>query len=148
MFTRMDSPLYDYGSAFRGRTLISKRASLKKRLYAGCAVILLAGLLSATWIYRTADEGPDLSGAYQIIVVNGVPQPVAPNESKIYVRDLQRYGGKMAVVFDDINRWFAGLWRGKSLALTVAFIAVCVSFALYFIALALPEESVRDGAGE
>jgi len=120
----------------------------RRRLFAACAVVLVAGLSLAGWIYVKADDGPDLSGAYQIIVVNGVPQPIAPNESKAYVRDLQRYGGKMAVVFDDINRWFAGLWRGKSLALTVAFIAVCVSFALYFIALALPEDSVRDGAGE
>ena len=120
----------------------------KRRLLAACAVVLVAGLSLAGWIYVRADDGPDLSGAYQIIVVNGVPQPIAPNESKAYVRDLQRYGGKMAVVFDDINRWFAGLWHGRSLALTVAFIAVFVSFALYFIALALPEDSVRESAGE
>jgi hypothetical protein len=80
--------------------------------------------------------------------VNGVPQPIAPNESKMYQRDLQRYGGKMAVIFDDINRWLAGLLRGRSLALTVAFIAVIVSLVMYFVALALPEDSVRDGAGE
>jgi hypothetical protein len=114
-------------------------ARLRRCLYAACAVVLIAGLTVAGWIYVKADEGPDLSGAYQIIVVNGVPQPIAPNESKMYMRDLQRYGGKMAVVFDDINRWFAGLWHGKSLALTVAFISVVVSFAFYFAALALPE---------
>lgn len=124
------------------------RARLRKRLYAACAIILLAGVSCAGWIYARAGDGPDLAGAYQIIVVNGVAQAIAPNESKAYVRDLQRYGGKMAVVFDDINRWFAGLWHGKSLALTVAFLSVFVSFVLYFIALALPEDSVRDGAGE
>jgi hypothetical protein len=140
---------YDSGFAPQGTTTLKlKHTSLKKRLYAGCAVVLITGLLCATWLYRTADEGPDLSGAYQIIVVNGVPQPIAPNESKMYQRDLQRYGGKMALIFDDINRWWSGLWHGRSLALTVAFIAVFVSFALYFTALALPEDSVRNEAGE
>jgi hypothetical protein len=110
---------------------------LRKGLFAACALVLVAGLACAAWIYKTADDGPDISGAYQIIVVNGVPTPIAPNESKAYMRDLQRYGGRMAVVFDDINRWWSGLWHGRSLALTVAFITVLASLALYFIALAI-----------
>ena len=110
---------------------------MKKRLYAACMLVLVAGLAGAGWIYRTADDGPDLAGAYQIIVVNGVPTPIAANQSKAYMRDLQRYGGKMAVIFDDIGRWWDGLWRGKSLALTVAFLSVLASFALYFVALAV-----------
>ena len=114
-------------------------ARLRTRLYAACAVVLVAGLSLAGWIYVKADDGPDLSGAYQIVVVNGVPQPIAPNESRMYQRDLQRYGGKMAVVFDDINRWFAGLWRGRSLALTVAFIALVVSSGLLLAAAYVPE---------
>jgi len=112
-------------------------ASLRKRLYAGCAAVLVAGLACAGWIYRTAEDGPDLSGAYQIIVVDGVPQAIAPGESKAYVRDLQRYGGKTAVLFDEIDRWFLGLWHGKSLALTVAFLSLLVFLTLYFIALAV-----------
>ena len=110
---------------------------MKKRLYAACALVLVAGLGCAAWLYSRAGDGPDISGAYQIVVVNGVPTPIAPNESKAYMRDLQRYGGKMALVFDDIGRWWSGLWHGKALALTVACIAVGVSFALYFIALAI-----------
>jgi len=43
----------------------------------------------------------------------------------------------MAVVFDDIGRWWSGLWHGRSLALTVAFISVLASLALYFVALAV-----------
>jgi hypothetical protein len=30
----------------------------------------------------------------------------------------------MALLFDDIGRWWNGLWRGKSLALTVAFLTL------------------------
>ena len=121
---------------------------MRRKLYAACALVLVAGLACAGWIYASADDGPDLSGAYQIIVVNGVPQTIAPGESKAYVRDLQRYGGKMAVLFDEFDRWFMGLWKGKSLALSVAFLAVLASFALYFIALALPEDELRDRGGE
>ncbi len=121
---------------------------MKKRLYAACVVVLVAGLGGSAWIYRTADDGPDLSGAYQIVIVDGVPRAVAPNESKAYVRELQRFGGKMALVIDDIDRWWDGLWHGRSLAITVAFLTVLTAFALYFIALALPEDSPPGGTSE
>ena len=110
---------------------------MKKRLYAACAFVLVAGLAGAGWIYRTVDDGPDLAGAYQIVVVDGVPRAIAPSESKAYVRDVQRFGGKMGLVLDDIGRWWNGLWHGKALALTVASLTVAVSFALYFVALAI-----------
>jgi hypothetical protein len=115
---------------------------LRKRLYAACVLVLVAGLACAGWIYAGADDQPDLSGAYQIIVVNGVAQPIAPNESKAYVRDLQRYGGKMALVFDDINRWWSSLWQGKSLALTVAFLTVVASCGLLLVAAHVPEDII------
>ena len=118
---------------------------MRKKLYAAAVLVLVAGLACAGWLYSRADDGPDLTGAYQIVVVNGVPTPIAPNESKAYMRDLQRYGGKMAVIFDDIGRWWDGLWRGRSLALTVAFVTVLASLALYFVALAVPED--RPPAG-
>ncbi len=110
---------------------------MRKKLFAACALVLVAGLALAGWIYSRADDSPDLSGAYQIVVVDGVPQPIAPNESKAYRREVQRYGGKMALLFDDIGSWWGGLWHGRSLALTVAFITVVVSFALYFIGVAV-----------
>ena len=110
---------------------------MKKKLYAASFVVLVAGLACAGWIYSRADDGPDLSGAYQIVVVDGAPTAIPANQSKAYVRELQRYGGKMAVLFDDFGRWWDGLWRGKSLALTVAFLTVLASLALYFVALAV-----------
>jgi len=123
-------------------------ARLRTGLCAACALVLVAGLACAAWIYEKADDSPDLSGAYQIIVVNGVPQPIAPNESKMYQRELQRYGGKMALLLDDINRWWSGLWRGKSLALTVAFLTLVFSSGILLIAAYLPEDSAPDRAGE
>jgi len=121
---------------------------LRKKLYAACALVLVAGLACAGWIYASADDGADLSGAYQIIVVNGVPQAIAPNQSKAYLHDVERYGGKMGLIFDDIGRWWNGLWHGKSLALTVGFLTVLVSFGFLLIATYLPEDSTFDGRGE
>ena len=123
-------------------------ARLRNRLHAACALVLFAGLGLAAWIYASADDGPDLAGAYQIIVVDGVPQPIAPNESKAYMRDIQRYGGKMAVLFDDIGRWWNGLWRGKSLALTVAFLTLVFSAGILLISAYVPEDSAPDRPGE
>ncbi len=54
--------------------------------------------------------------------------------SKLYVRDLQRFGGKAAVLFDELDRWFAGLWEGKTLGLTIAFGAATVSAVLLLLA--------------
>lgn len=121
---------------------------MKKRLYVLGALVLAAGVAGAAWIWVQAGDGPDLSGAYQIVVVDGVPRAIAPNESKAYMRDLQRYGGRMSVILDDFDRWWSRLWHGRSLALTVAFLAVLVSFTLYFVAVALPEDSPRDPGGE
>ena len=121
----------------QGRARVRGDGELKKKLYAACAFVLAAGLACAGWIYTTADDGPDLSGAYQIVIVDGVPRAVAPNESKAYARELQRFGGKMALVIDDVNRWWSGLWHGKALALTVASLTVAVSFALYFVAVSI-----------
>ena len=110
---------------------------MRKRLFAASVLVLAAGLACAGWIYSRAGDGPDISGAYQIVVVNGVPTPIAPNESKAYMRDVQRYGGKLGVILDDIGRWWNGLWHGRALALTVAFLSVLVFLALYFVGIAV-----------
>ena len=107
---------------------------LQTRLYASSFIVLIAGLCGAVLIYLTAGDDADTAEAYRIVVVDGKAYPIAPGESKMYVRELQRFGGKAAVVFDEFNRWFAGLWRGKSLAVTVGWIAVLLSLGLFLFA--------------
>jgi len=36
----------------------------------------------------------------------------------------------MALLFDDLDRWFKGLWRGRALAVTVVWITAFVPGAL------------------
>jgi hypothetical protein len=45
------------------------------------------------------------------------------------------------VPFDELNRWCAGLWRGKALGTTVAWIGVFVALVLLALARHAPPDS-------
>ena len=114
--------------------------SLKIRLYLIAACILVAGLGSATAIYFTA---PDYSDNVGYEIINGKAYPVAPEDSKMYMHDMELYGGKANVIADEFIRWFDGFWHGETLAFTVAFIAASISLALIFYAAGLPSKITR-----
>jgi hypothetical protein len=117
-------------------------AELKKRLRRGCLVVLVAGLCSAMLIYLLAEDIPDDSLGY--VVVNGTVYPLATSDSKKYRREVQRFGGKAALVFDDFSRWFGELWQGKTLGKTVAWISILVSLGLYLFANSLAPDARPD----
>ena len=103
--------------------------TLSIRLYLAGAVILLAGLLGAAAIYFTAgEESGDVLG-YEII--DGKAYAITPSDSKMYRHDLERFGGKAAVLADDLNRWFAGLWTGTKLARTVAVLTIVLALGFF-----------------
>ena len=54
------------------------------------------------------------------------------------MHQLQHFGGKAAVLFDEFDRWFESLWQGKSLGITVAWISVLVSLGIALFASTLP----------
>lgn len=113
-------------------------ARLKARLTLAAVLLLVAGLTSASLIYAFADEAPPDAIGY--IVADGIKYPIAPNQSKRYVRDLERFGGKASVLFDEFDRWFAGLWRGKTMGITVGCLAAMVSVVLFAFAASLPPD--------
>ena len=98
----------------------------RSRLNAIALFILAGGLSAALVIWLFADDEAVHPIVYEMSI------------SKHYVRELQRFGGKMALLFDDINRWFASLWHGKRLALTIAALSTGASLALYLIARRYP----------
>jgi hypothetical protein len=118
-------------------------AELKRRLRLSCLLILVVGLCGAMLIYLLAEDVPDASLGYS--VVNGTVYPLSTRDSKIYRREVQRFGGKAALLFDDINRWFAELWQGKALAGTVAWISILISLGLYLFANILAPDARSDG---
>jgi hypothetical protein len=94
----------------------------KTRLRLGALVVLAVGLASALGIYLAADDAPS---SVALAEMHG---------SKPYVHQLERFGGKAAVMFDQLNRWFAGLWDGKQLGITVAWITLAVAGVMLFVA--------------
>jgi hypothetical protein len=113
-----------------------KVADLHESLILIGAIIMLVGLSSAILIYQLAEDDSDSVLGYEII--DGSAYPIRPEDSRMYRRDLELYGGKAAVVVDDFSRWFGGLWHGKSLAFTVAGISIFISFVFFFAANRLP----------
>src|ERR1700680_5014027 len=75
------------------------------------AAILIGGLAAAIVIYANAGPAPEY------------PLGSDPEDSKVYLRQLELYGGKANVLAVELRQWFDGLWHGRSLAFTVAVLA-------------------------
>lgn len=122
---------------------MGKRPS-KKRLHLNFlgVLVLLAGLTASAWVFLTAtDERSDVIG-YEL--VDGQTYPITTQDSKLYRHDLERFGGRAAVLADDLARWFAGLWRGRRLSLTLAVLTVAVSFVCFRAAERVPPDANDD----
>ena len=93
-------------------------------------VVFIVGLAAGAAIYVFADE-PE---AQAYLIVGDTAYPVDPSLAKTYQRQLERYGGKMAVLFDDINRWMVARFEGKQLGITVAIAGLATALIIYVIA--------------
>lgn len=82
-------------------------------------LVLLIGLSVAAGIYFFAPEADENAALYEM------------GQSKQYVRTLQRLGGRQAVLFDEIQSWFAARWQGKQLGATIGWISVGAALVLY-----------------
>jgi hypothetical protein len=125
----------------------------RARLNLISASILLVGLCSAVLIYQNAGNIP--YGALGYETVNGIIYPIMPEDSRMYRHNLELYGGKLNVIIDDFNRWFLGLWHGKSLAVIIACTTIIISFGFFYAAnhlsehvdSAVPDKDNPDGTG-
>ncbi len=125
-----------------------KIKNMRTRLYLSGAIILIVGLGGATLIYWSAAGDSDQTTGFEIVA--GMAYPISPENSKMYVHDLEVYGGKSAVLADEFRRWFVGLWQGRSLAVIIACSTVIVSLGLCIAAARLPasvESRARDKKG-
>ena len=92
------------------------------------AAILMVGFGCALAIYLTASATPD------------GPLGSDPNDSKRYLRDMEMYGGKANLIASQFREGLAGLFQGRPLAFTVAFLAVLLAFAVWFFGTPLPPD--------
>jgi hypothetical protein len=98
-------------------------------LYVASIVLLLGGLGSAVWIYQSSEDTSSNNLGYEI--VGGNIYSATPSNTKKYSHDLELYGGKAAVLADRFTRWYSELWHGRSLAFTVACIALLLSAGVF-----------------
>jgi hypothetical protein len=119
---------------------------MRRRLFVCSVAVAVLGLLAAALIYsRVGDDDGDPN--VQVVIVDGKTYRIPLASTRAYQGDLQRFGGNAAVLFDDIDRWFAGLWHGRSLAVTTAWITAFVSVGLYLIARGMPPDQTSPGRG-
>jgi hypothetical protein len=114
--------------------------TMNKRLLICSVLVAVVGLSSALLIFLTAreDNGPD--EGFQTVVVDGKTFRIPLASTKMYQRDLQRIGGNAAVLADDLTRWLAGLWHGRTLAFTLTWITAFVSVGLFLLARQIPSD--------
>jgi hypothetical protein len=86
------------------------------------AVILAVGFGSASLIYLFARSQVDNGLGYD------------PMDTKKYLRDLELFGGKGNVLATEFTLWWQGLWRGRNLAFTVAWLTVFLALVFWLIA--------------
>lgn len=97
-------------------------ATRKTRIRRTTAAILAVGFGTAAFVYQTAAPAP------------GNPLGYDPMDTKKYLRDLEVYGGKVNVLATEFMRWFDGLWRGRSLAYTLAWLTAFTAVAFWWTA--------------
>jgi hypothetical protein len=115
-------------------TIFHPHSTFQTRIKLLASFILLAGVASSIFIYQNAQNIPS---GYDLAV------------SRKYLSNLEVYGGMKNVLLADLTDWFCGLWQGKDLAFTIAYLAVIVSAGLFFFAklYSLHPTAVDDHVG-
>ena len=105
-----------------------------ERIRLATRAILVLGFAAAVVIFLTAKPPPENPLGYD------------PMDTKRYLHDMEVYGGKANVLAAQFRDWFDSLWHGKTLAFTVAVLAVMAAFALKFFTTPLPPAPNAAGA--
>jgi hypothetical protein len=95
--------------------VLEKYSSPRQRLCLAAVVILIAGVLAAVVVYiAAANEADPEALGYQI--VGGQAYAIAAGDSSRELQQLERLGGKAAVLTFKFQRWVSSLWHGQRLA--------------------------------
>ncbi len=100
---------------------MSAKQWLQPRRKTVSAVILLAGVAAGVLVYLAAPS-PDDALQQQL------------EQTKQYQRQMEEVGGTVNVLASQARDWFAGLWHGSTLGLTIIVLSV-VAAGVVFLAL-------------
>ena len=111
------------------------------------ALVLLAGILCAAFVYATStDQAPGDAVGY--VSDMGGSYAVEPTDSRAYRRGLEYFGGKSALEMAELREWLAGLLHGTPLALVIVGAAFVVAGGCLFAARRVEEDGKDPGAGK
>jgi hypothetical protein len=113
--------------------MTSKFSTPRDRLRLAGIVILVAGLLATVFVYIAASgmTAPDPLG-YRI--VGGQAFAIAADDSARELQQLERIGGKAAVMTFKFQRWFSSLWQGQRLAYTLLLLSAAAALLCLHLA--------------
>ncbi len=114
----------------------------RSRLYLAGAIILAVGLIAAALVYFLAANPTD-TGAAGYRIVGGNVYALTLAESTRELQEVERIGGKSAVLLLEFHRWFLSLWHGRRLAYTLALLSAAVALLCFYVA-GLMGEDVGD----
>ncbi len=105
---------------------VNLRHYLQARRRGVAVAILAAGFVAGLLVYVSAppsSEDPLADQAYQ---------------SKQYQRQMEEYGGAVNELASGFREWFAGLWHGKTLGVTLFCLSALLAGAAYLALTPLP----------
>jgi hypothetical protein len=118
--------------------LSARDRTLQRRFRLVGALILVVGMAASAVVFRTAK--PDYDSALVKVL----------NNTKSREYQMEVIGGKANLFASDLRDWFSGLWHGRGLARTLAFLSASGFLACFWVAHRLnyappPEEQPRAG---
>lgn len=94
--------------------------------------ILVCGLAVGAWILSTVPDTP--TGTLGYALVDGQSYPVATTDNKAYRHEMERIGGKSALLVDDFSQWVSSWWHGRRLALTLVLLSGASALLCFWLA--------------
>lgn len=101
----------------------------------GAGLMLVSGVALALFVYLSAPAAPEPAG---YVFQGGEAAPQSQWDSRAYLRGLEFYGGKSAVLMTEIREWLGGMW-GAPLAVCIALGALAGAWALLRAADGMPD---------
>jgi hypothetical protein len=117
--------------------MTAKFARPGDRLRLLALVLLILGVLAAVAVYIAA-AGPADVDASGYRIVGGRAYADTGDDSR-ELQQLERLGGKAAVLTFKFQRWFSSLWRGQRLAYTLTLIGATLALLCWHIANLMDE---------
>ena len=104
------------------------------RLYVSGVLVLIIGLGSALWVYLSS--------------ISQVADDLTAFNAKQYDFQLERIGGRQALLIARFNDWLASLWHGRQLAYTLAILAIVLALLCFWLADCLAREDPSESDSE